>query len=220
MNTAKRDKIILSVLAIVIIGLIMFYVSIKPNMDEIKDLNAKISSAQQSIDGLKGKSVLINDLKSQLEELETEVKDAEGDMAGFDDYALYLSDFQDITENRATSTKILFSGVAYSETGHYTIVKANVSFECNYEDLKYIMNALFENKVHCYDVSITESSSADTSNPDNIVNTMLSVKFTADYFSRSGIYTPTDYDFTSGRYGLSQLFDGVAIVNANANTGA
>lgn len=219
MNTAKRDKIILSVLAIVIIGVIMFYATIKPSRDEIKQLNKEISSAQQSIDGLKGKSQLINDLKTQLEEIEAQVKDAEGEMSDFDDYALYLSDFQDITENRATSTKIEFTGAAASETGHYTIVKANVSFLCKYDDLKYIMNALLENNVHCYDVVITESTAADYSDPDNIVETELLVKFTADYFSRSGVYTPIDYDFSSGRYGLSQLFDGVAIVE-NADTGS
>lgn len=220
MNTAKRDKIILSVLVIIIIGVIMFYVSIKPNMDEIKDLNAKISSAQESIDGLKGKSQLINELKKQLEEAEANVKDAEGDMSNFDDYALYLSDFQDITDNRATSTQIVFNGAVASESGHYTVVKANISFLCKYDDLKYIMSALLENNVHCYDVAISESTPGDYSDPDNIIDTELMVKFTADYFSRSGVYTPTDYDFSSGRYGLSQLFDGVAIVNTNGDTGA
>lgn len=213
MNTAKRDKIILSVLAIIIIGVIMFYVSIKPNMDEIKSLNADISSAQQSIDGLKGKSQLINELKKQLEEVEEEVEEAESGMRD-GNLAVYLSDFQDITDNKATETKILFNAITTSEKGHYSVVQASISFSCEYDDLKYIMSALLENKVHCYNVTISEIEKADNSDPDNPIGTKVRVSFVADYFSRPSYDVPPDYDFSSGRYGLSQLFDGVAIVES------
>lgn len=202
MNTAKRDKIILSVLVIAIICVVMFYVSVKPNMNEIKELNADISSARDTIDSLKGKSLLINDLKKQLEEAEAEVKAAEGDMTNFDDYALYLSDFQDITEN-ATETSISFTSTVPSESGYYTLVQAKIEFLCEYDDLKEIVTGLLEKKVHCYDVSITKASSDDD-------GTLLKVSFTADYVSRSGAYESGNYDFTSGNYGLDPLFEGSA----------
>ena len=212
MNTAKRDKIILSVLAIIIIGVIMFYATIKPSVDEIKKLNAQITDARDSINGLKSKSQLINELKKQLEELEAEVKANEGNMTSFDDYALYLSDFQDITEGIATDTKFIFNSSTTSVTGNYAVVQAGVHFVCEYDDLKTIMDAMLRNKVHCYDVKIVEESAADNSDPNNPIASRLKVEFTADYFSRNGIYEPTDYDFSSGKYGLTDLFDGVAIV--------
>ncbi|MBR5773797.1 MAG: type II secretion system protein M [Clostridia bacterium] len=208
MNTAKRDKIILSVLAIIIIGVIMFYATIKPSMDEIKKLNAQITDARDSIAGLKSKSQLINELKKQLEEIEAEVKANEGNMTSFDDYALYLSDFQDVTEGVASNTTILFTSVTSSETGHYVVVQADISFVCEYNELKNIMNAMLDNKAHCYNVRITEASTSD----DTAESTLVKVTFTADYFSRNGAYVYTEYDFTSGRYGLTDLFDGVAIV--------
>jgi len=218
MNTAKRDKIILSVLVIVIIALVMFYVSIKPSRDEIKDLNAKISSAQESIDGLKGKSQLINELKKQLEEVESDVEAAEEGMRD-NNLAVYLSDFQDITDAKATNTKILFDAITTSEKGHYSVVQTSISFECEYDDLKFIMSALLENKVHCYDVKITEISRSNSDESGEPVATRVKVDFTADYYSSTtAVIPPPDYDFSSGKYGLSQLFDGVAYVESESNT--
>lgn len=213
MNTAKRDKIILSVLVIAIICVVMFYVSVKPSMDEIDSLNSKISSARASIDSLKGKSVLINDLKKQLEEIEAEVEIAEGDMANFDDYALYLSDFQDITE-KATNTRISFSSTVPSESGYYMVVQAKVEFSCSYADLKEIMTDLFEKNVHCYDVNISDATTAGST------DRILKVNFTADYLSGIGSYESGNYDFTSGKYGLSELFDGVATGGTASGNGS
>ena len=206
MNTAKRDKIILSALLIVVIIIVMYYVSINPSIKEARKLNSDISDARASLESLSGKSTLINELKNKLEEVEAEIKEAEGDMSAFDDYARYLADFQDITEGRATRTKISFKDKAPSSSGEYTVVKANVEFECKYDDLKLIMDDLLAKNVHCYDIEINTMRS-DTAEGEELSD--LKVKFVADYFSRSEGYQYTEYEFTSGRYGLTQLFDGV-----------
>lgn len=210
MNTAKRDKIILSVLAIIIIGVIMYYVAISPCIKEIKDLNAKIDNATSTIEGYESKRQQLAALEDEIVKLEEEVKANEGTMPDFDDYALYLADFQDITENRATDTSILFNGMVASESGNYTVVQASIKFVCTYDDLKVIMDKMLEKNVHCYDVKIVDQETGDTAEDGT---TMLKVEFVADYYSRSGAYTPTEYDFTSGRYGLTELFNGVAIDN-------
>ena len=212
MNTAKRDKIILSVLIIIIIAAIMYYVAINPCVKKVKDLNAKIDSASTEIDGFKNKQNMIDNLQIELDEMEAKVAEKEGDMSKFGDSALYLSDFQDITENRATSTKILFTDIAASESGQYSIIRANISFECKYDDFKYIMTQLFENHVNCYDVKVTASGAvlgATEEDGEIDVDSVLTVSFTADYVSCSGLYTPLDYDFLSHNYGLSELFDGL-----------
>ncbi|MBR5272709.1 MAG: hypothetical protein IKU25_04865 [Clostridia bacterium] len=210
MNTSKRDKIILSVLLIVIIGVVMYYVSINPSIKEAKRLDTKIADARASIESLSGKSTLINELKKKVEEVEAEVKVEEGDMPAFDDYAAYLADFQDITEGRAIRTKILFKDKAPSSSGVYTVVKAGIEFECKYDDLKFIMDALLEEKVHCYDIEInTLRSSTSEDTEDDVAD--IKVKFVADYFSKSEQYQYTEYDFSSGRYGLTDLFDGVVV---------
>lgn len=211
MNTAKRDKIILSVLIIIVIAAIMYYVAINPSVKKIKDLNAKIDSASSDIDGFKNKQNQIDDLQIKLDEMNAKVAEKEGDMSKFGDSALYLSDFQDITENRATSTKILFTDIAASESGQYSIIRANISFECKYDDFKYIMTKLFESHVHCYDVKVTASGAVlgTTEDDESDVDSTLTVSFTADYVSCSGLYTPIDYDFLSDNYGLSELFDGL-----------
>lgn len=210
MNTSKRDKIILSVLLIVIIGIVMFYVSINPSIKEARSLDAKISDARESIKSLGGKQSLINELKNKVEEANAQVKEAEGDISLFDDYARYLADFQKITDGRAIRTKILFKDKALSSSEIYTVVKATIEFECKYEDLKVIMDALLEKNVHCYDIEInTLRSTTATGTEEETAD--LKVKFVADYYSRSEAYQYTEYEFTSGNYGLTDLFDGVVV---------
>ncbi len=210
MNTSKRDKIILSVLLIVIIGIVMFYVSINPSIKEANRLDTKIADAKASIESLGGKQSLITELKNKVDEVNAQVAEAEGDISSFDDYARYLADFQQITDGRAIRTKILFKDKALSSSECYTVVKASVEFECKYEDLKVIMDALLENNVHCYDIEInTLRSTTATGTEEEAAD--LKVKFVADYYSRSEDYQFTEYDFTSGNYGLTELFDGVVV---------
>lgn len=211
MNTAKRDKIILSVLIVIVIAAIMYYVSINPCIKKVKELNAKIDSASNDIRGFKNKQNQIDNLQIELDEMEAKVAEKEGDMSRFGDSALYLANFQDITENRAKSTKIVFTDIASSESGQYSIIRANISFECKYDDFKYIMTQLYESHVKCYDVKVTASGAVLGTMDDGQVDvdSTLTVSFTADYVSRSGLYTPIDYDFLTHNYGLSELFDGL-----------
>ena len=203
MNTAKRDKIILSALLVVIIAIVMYYVSINPSIKEARKLSSDISDARASLESLSGKSTLINELKNKIAEVEAEIAIAEGDMPAFDDYARYLADFQDITEGRAIRTKITFKDKAPSSSGVYTVVKATVEFECKYDDLKLIMDDLCDKNVHCYDIEINTMRS-NTAEGEELAD--LKVKFTVDYYSHSGEYEVVE---TGRDYGLEQLFDGV-----------
>ena len=207
-NSSKVTRIFLVVLLVLIVALIMYYVSISPFMTQSAQLDAQIASVESELAEVSAKIQGVEPARNRLADIETNLEQLENGMPQFPDYALYLSDFQDLTKN-ASETRIAFSDGTTTSSGKYTMTRSNISFDCTYGEMKEILDGLLEKHAAASELRLGFQGIQDDGNGNS--TSVVSVSFIADYLSRTGSYAnPGNYTFISGQYGLSDLFAGIS----------
>lgn len=155
---SKRDRILLVLLALVVVGVVYYFLVYKPTTERIAALQAQQAQVQTEIDALTTKAALLAKMKNELPGLQESNKA----VAAYDNLKPVMAALNGIMMP-SQEFDITFSTQSLEEGGDLIRRDVKISFLCeNYARAKRIINDLDDIAFRCQISSVSITSEGQT----------------------------------------------------------